>query len=265
MQPLSASDRAWLANIWLVATDMDGTLTRGDRFVPELLQALQDLERAAIRVIIVTGRSAGWVSGVGAYLPVAGAIAENGGLFCPHSTVDAPQLLTDIPDIDAHRRALSATFDRLKARFPDIQTAADNQFRVTDWTFENQTFSAPDLEEMRSLCARDGWGFTYSAVQCHVKPVEQDKARGLMRAIGDRFPAVSSRNILTVGDSPNDESLFDPQRFPHSAGVANLKRYETVLTHLPARVTQAEEGAGFCELAEWVLRSRQSHIKSPAM
>lgn len=257
MQPLAAGDRAWLAGIRLVATDMDGTLTRGDRFGPELLQALQNLERAGVRVLIVTGRSAGWVSGLSAYLPVVGAIAENGGLFCPANPVDAPQLLANIPDLDAHRRALAATFARLKARFPTIQTAADNAFRMTDWTFENQAFSVAELEEMRATCAKESWGFTYSAVQCHIKPVEQDKARGVMRAIGDRVPGLSPGEILTVGDSPNDASLFDPQLFPHSAGVANVKRYQTVLKHLPARVTAAEEGAGFCELAGWLLRSRQ--------
>ncbi|MEM9154670.1 MAG: HAD family hydrolase [Cyanobacteria bacterium P01_F01_bin.33] len=256
LQPLSSSDLAWLHGIRLIATDMDGTLTQQERFTPALLATLNDLERVGIRVLIVTGRSAGWVSGLSAYLPVAGAIAENGGLYCFSNTVDVPQPLTDIADISQHRKALASTFERVKSRFPHIQTAADNQFRVTDWTFENQAFSAPELDEMRLLCERDGWGFTYSAVQCHVKPAEQNKARGVMQAIAAYFSGIAPTELLTVGDSPNDESLFELKRFPYSIGVANLLHYQTELSHLPTRITSAREGAGFCELAEWLLRSR---------
>ncbi len=68
-------------NFTLIATDMDGTLTQRGKFTPALLQALDDLAAIGTKVLIVTGRSAGWVSGLVSYLPVAGAIAENGGLF----------------------------------------------------------------------------------------------------------------------------------------------------------------------------------------
>lgn len=70
-----------LTNIRLVATDMDGTLTTDGKFTAALLQALEDLTAHGIKVLIVTGRSAGWVSGLVSYLPVAGPIAENGNLF----------------------------------------------------------------------------------------------------------------------------------------------------------------------------------------
>ncbi len=35
----------------------------------------------------------------------------------------------------------------------------------------------------------------------------------------------SPEQILTVGDSPNDQTLFDPDRFPLSVGVANMLQY----------------------------------------
>ncbi|MBC6434493.1 HAD family hydrolase, partial [Nostoc sp. HG1] len=77
---LSEFSSICLSNIRLIATDMDGTLTRRGKFTPALLQALEDLAAAGnIKVLIVTGRSAGWVSGLSAIMPVAGAMAENGG------------------------------------------------------------------------------------------------------------------------------------------------------------------------------------------
>ena len=66
---------AAFSDIRLIATDMDGTLTQSGKFTPALLQALTDLTAANIQVIVTTGRSAGWVSGLATYLPVDGAIA----------------------------------------------------------------------------------------------------------------------------------------------------------------------------------------------
>ena len=69
------------AQIKLVATDMDGTLTRQGHFTSDLLQGLEQLQQASIAVVIVTGRSAGWVQGLAHYFPMAGAMAENGGVY----------------------------------------------------------------------------------------------------------------------------------------------------------------------------------------
>ena len=79
--PLSTQASLFPETIHLIATNMDGTLTRRGRFTSALLQALEAFASAKIPVIIITGRSAGWVQGLKSYLPVTGAIAENGGVF----------------------------------------------------------------------------------------------------------------------------------------------------------------------------------------
>ena len=95
----------------------------------------------------------------------------------------------------------------------------------------------------------------YSNVQCHIKPLTQDKAAGLLQVWRDRFPKYKPEQVLTVGDSPNDESLFDANYFPLSVGVANVLDYADQLTHHPAYITTAPEGEGFCELAKYLLKS----------
>lgn len=72
LQPLSAID---VQSVRLVATDMDGTLTTAGKFTPALFQTFEQLAAAGIQVLIVTGRSAGWVSELAHYLPIWGAIA----------------------------------------------------------------------------------------------------------------------------------------------------------------------------------------------
>lgn len=250
--PLSQLSSTSLQNLRLVATDMDGTLTTCGKFMSKLLQALEDLATANIKVLIVTGRSAGWVSGLSSLMPVVGAIAENGGLFYLSGS-DVPIALTPIPDLASHRQHLAAAFAQLQTKFPQIQESADNRFRITDWTFNVAALTPGELQTLSQLCQDMGWGFTYSNVQCHIKPQGQDKAVGLLQVLREYFPEFSVEQVVTVGDSPNDESLFDPRYFPISVGVANVLEYANQLQHQPAYVTQAAEAEGFCELSTYLL------------
>jgi hydroxymethylpyrimidine pyrophosphatase-like HAD family hydrolase len=244
----------------LIASDMDGTLTRQGQFTAALIQALQDLEAAGLVVVVVTGRSAGWVSGLVHYLPIAGAIAENGGLFFTKQDT-APRWLTGIADVAAHRQQLAQMFAVLQTQWPQIQPSSDNPYRLTDWTFNIDGLGQDDLDQMAALCDRSGWGFTYSTVQCHIKLAQQSKAAALQQVLAAQFPDVTPDEVVTVGDSPNDETLFDPAAFPHSVGVANIRHYWHTLRHHPAYVTSSPESQGFLELSQALLATR--HRRKP--
>lgn len=247
--------QADLSSIRLVATDMDGTLTIAGQFAPELLQAFARLRAQDIEVMIVTGRSAGWVSGLVNYLPVVGAIAENGGLYISKQNPE-PLILPDIPLMSTHRDRLLALFDKLKIRHPDLRPALDNRFRITDWTFDIEGLTTANLAWMQQTCADHTMGFTYSNVQCHIMIKRQNKAAGLAKVLREQFPHLSLVEVVTVGDSPNDESLFDPAQFPCSVGVANVAHYLPALSHQPAYVTASAEGAGFIELVDELIATR---------
>ncbi|MBW4550652.1 MAG: Cof-type HAD-IIB family hydrolase [Aphanocapsa sp. GSE-SYN-MK-11-07L] len=253
LNPLSEIASTRLSNIRLIATDMDGTLTRRGKFTVGLLQALENLAASGIKVLIITGRSSGWVSGLSSLMPVQCAIAENGGLFFPPDNQKA-LLLTPIPDLAEHRQHLAATFKQLQTKFPQIQESIDNRFRITDWTFDVASLNLDQLKTLENLCQEMGWEFTYSNVQCHIKPKGQDKAVGLLQVLREYFPEYSPEQIVTVGDSPNDESLFQQHYFPLSVGVANVLEYANQLQHLPAYVTKFSEGEGFCELSSYILK-----------
>lgn len=253
LTPLSeAVAKSSLKNIQLIATDMDGTLTKNGKFTSNLFLNLEKLAVAKIQVLVITGRSAGWVQAIKNYLPVVGAIAENGGLFYPiHS--EAPKFLTSIPNINLHRQNLAEVFQYLKSLFPQIEESVDNQFRLTDWTFDIQDLSLSELTKMAEICHSKDYGFTYSTVQCHIKPLEQDKATGLLQVLSEYFPELTTEEIMTIGDSPNDETLFDESKFPLSVGVANLREYADKLNYQPVYITSKKEAEGFCELAELLL------------
>lgn len=239
----------------LIATDMDGTLTRQSQFTADLFTGLAQLQAAGLPVVIVTGRSAGWVQGIAHYLPIAGAMAENGGVYLPSG--EDPVVLSAIADLSTHRRALGAMFAELQRHWPHLAPSHDNPFRLTDWTFPIDGLSQTDLDAMATQCQAQGWGFTYSTVQCHIFPIGQSKAAGLRTVLGHYFPSVNRDQVLTVGDSPNDESLFNPADFPHSIGVANVNHYWDQLQHRPCCVTQQPEVAGFLEVVAGVLEQGQ--------
>ena len=251
----SKISRSAFSDIRLVATDMDGTLTTDGLFTADLLQAFGRLQAGGVEVLIVTGRSAGWVSGLVHYLPVVGAIAENGGLYIDKHQPQ-PVILPDIPRMSQHRDRLSLFFNRFKAKYPHLAPSVDNPYRITDWTFDITGLTESDLAWMEETCAAQSMGFTYSTVQCHIKIPKQNKAAGLAKVIRQRFTELDARKTVTVGDSPNDESLFDAEQFPCSVGVANVAYYLPSLAHQPAYITAAPEGKGFIELVDYLLASK---------
>lgn len=238
-------------NIRLVASDLDGTLTQAEKLNTRLFQILTQLSDAGINVLITTGRSAGWVQAIASYLPVVGAIAENGGVM--YWNHDPQPNLISLGNVEQHRQQLSRVFQILRNRFPHLEESADNRFRLTDWTFEVENLSATELEQIDSICQSEGYGFTYSTIQCHIKPIYQDKAHGLHQVFAQHFPDLKPEEIVTIGDSPNDESMFNREQFPLSVGVANVLRYSDRLKHLPVYVTSKCEVEGFYELARLIL------------
>jgi hypothetical protein len=62
--------------------------------------------------------------------------------------------------------------------------------------------------------------------------------------------------FVFAGDSPNDAPMF--AYFPHSVGVANVADFADRMSDLPAYVTRGRCGAGFVELADALIATRDS-------
>ena len=61
---------------------------------------------------------------------------------------------------------------------------------------------------------------------------------------------------MTVGDSPNDESLFDKNLFSLTFGVANIAKYLETLEHKPLYITNLSESDGFGELVKLLVEQK---------
>jgi HAD superfamily hydrolase (TIGR01484 family) len=243
-----------LSSIRLIATDIDGTLTNDHRFSSQLLIALERLQAAKVPVLMVTGRSAGWVEALANYLPVVGAIAENGGCYF-HGAAGC-QLLGGLKmkEIGKHREKLADHYWQLQGTHSQIKESIDNRCRLTDWTFDLDGLDASDLWEIKAQCDRWGMDFTYSTIQCHLKLPSQSKASGIQQVLTKHFPKIKSAQVLTIGDSPNDAAMFDPEIFPNSVGVANVREYLDKMDHQPAYITEQREVGGFVEIVDQLLQ-----------
>ena len=84
-----------------------------------------------------------------------------------------------------------------------------------------------------------------------------DKLAATRRLMREEFRAdldAEREAYAFVGDSPNDVPMF--AFFSHSIGVANVREFAGRLAHEPRYVTAAAAGAGFREVADFLLAVR---------
>lgn len=249
-------DDARARMIRVVASDVDGTLTHDGKFSPDVLLTFSRLREKGLRVVPVTGRSAGWVQGIAAYLPVSAAVAENGGvLFLEDGerTVLLPTEFSDEGGVGIARQRLGEMFEILCLRSPvPLRVTADNAFRMTDFTFHIEGLSSELLTSFHHHCEDEGLSFTYSTIHGHIMYPGQSKARGLRHLLtllpnAEHGASLDAHQVLTIGDSPNDSPLFVPGEFGLSVGVGNIARYLNVMEHAPEYLCARQEASGFVE------------------
>lgn len=261
MLPLAdwpAADRARIAGVF---TDIDDTLTTEGVVTGDALQALADLRAAGIRVIPITGRPVGWSEPFALQWPVDAIVAENGAVaLCP----EAPALRKIYQQDEALRAANFARMQQVAARIvseiPGAQLARDSAGRETDIAVDHSEYThLPQamVERVVALMRQEGMNATVSSIHVNGWYGDHNKlagARWIVRELLGRELDAEIGQWAYVGDSTNDVLMF--AHFPHSIGVANIRRFEAQLTHPPRYVTQGERGAGFAEVARAILAAR---------
>ncbi len=238
---------ALLGSVRVVATDVDGTLTRGRSLDPAVVRVISALADAGFEVVPVSGRPTGEMMGLCRYLPgVTRAIAENG-------------LLEVIPD--QHPRWLAEPTDRAvllaagrrldEEHDARLRLTADHPFRLGDVAYEREGRDPTELTRLREAALGLGVCMVWSSVHVHLTPRLPDKGQGLLRFAADH--GLDPATILTIGDAPNDEGLFGPGRFGVTVGTADVPPQREAFRWLPAYVTEQRESEGFLEVAEALL------------
>ncbi len=261
LRPLAAMPLAARRAIRGVLTDIDDTLSTHGKLTGEAYGAMERLRAAGKLVIPITGRPAGWCDHIARMWPVDAVVGENGALYMRYDTA-ARKLVRRFTLDDATRaenRAKLAVIGReIVTAVPGCAFASDQHYRESDLAidFREDVPELPRTSVDRIVALMEERGLTAKVSSIHVNGWfgTYDKlamTRTLLAEVfGVDLDSERSRFVF-VGDSPNDAPMF--AFFPGAVGVANVRAFADRIATLPAYVTQAEAGAGFAELTEFLL------------
>jgi HAD superfamily hydrolase (TIGR01484 family) len=253
-----------------ICTDIDDTLTRGGKIEPAALEALHRLHATGVPVVAISGRPAAWCAQVSAAWPITAVVAENGAVaWVPESgTAGAGdpsfqrrfEFAQDADTRNANARRLAQVAQRILREVPGATLARDSAGRMTDIAIDHAEFAslgADGIERCVALMREAGMSASVSSIHINGWFGDHSKWTGavwMVRRLFGRDLAAEVERWVYVGDSPNDEAMFE--RFPVGVGVANLADFRDRLLVWPAWITDGARGAGFAEVADRVLAHR---------
>lgn len=265
MRPLREATADTWADIGGVLTDIDDTLTDEGRVAAEVYAAMERLRGAGLLVVPITGRPAGWCDLIARQWPVDAVVGENGAFYFRYDT-DARRMIRAWADAEPVRAANKARLEAIArdvlAEVPGAAVAADQAYRETDLAIDFCEDVAPPLSDdavraIVDIFKRHGATAKVSSIHVNGWFGAYDKLTMTARLLGEQFGEAEAgleERFVFVGDSPNDAPMF--RHFDKSVGVANLRPFMDRCEALPAWITGAERGVGFCEVAERILEAR---------
>jgi HAD superfamily hydrolase (TIGR01484 family) len=243
-------------------TDVDDTLTWQGQIPKQTFSALSDLRDAGIRVVPVTGASAGWCDCLLKTLPVENIIGENGAFWMQqsergHTLINYLKAQTQVSKDLATLKLLAI---KLNQQFPTISFTQDQSYRLTDVALD--IGQAVDVDPAQAKAATQ-W-LRAQGVSAHLSSIHintwigtYNKATGAKAWLDAHN--ISQDKVIFIGDSPNDEAMFE--YFEQTVGVANIQRFLPSLDHSPKFITQGSGGEGFTELVNLLLGNNAISLK----
>ncbi len=253
-----------------VLTDIDDTVSTAGRVTAAAYAAMERMRQAGLLVVPVTGRPAGWCDHIARMWPVDAVVGENGALYMLRDE-QTKSLRKRYADNEAQRREAQQRLDAIAARIlhavPGCALASDQPYRETDLAIDYCEDVVPlppeAVERIAALLRAEGMTAKVSSIHVNGWFGAHDKLTMTRTLLSEAFAIdldAECGRFAFVGDSPNDAPMFD--FFPISVGVANVRRFAGRLAAPPKYVTERESGAGFAELADYLLAGRPANAVS---
>jgi HAD superfamily hydrolase (TIGR01484 family) len=214
-----------------------------------------------VPVVAITGRPMGWSERFARDWPIDAIVAENGAVALFR---EGDKLAAEYAQDEATRAAntlrLQRAAERVLREVPGTALSSDSAGRVTDIAVDHSEFaqlSAQQIADVVRVMQAEGMHATVSSIHINGWFGDHNKWVGacwIVRELFGRALADELDRWVYVGDSTNDVLMFE--RFAHSVGVANIRRFEAQLTTLPRYISAGERGTGFAQVAAAVLDVR---------
>jgi HAD superfamily hydrolase (TIGR01484 family) len=247
----------WKEVQW-VLTDVDDTLTWEGQLPPEALIALADLQRAGLKVVAVTGASAGWCDHIAQLWPVDAVIGENGA-FIMEKKAGYLTVTSDISlqDIAKNQAILKQQVTTILVDYPELNLTLDQSYRLCEVAIDigqnRVPVAASIIAEVLSKIKQLGANATASSIHINSWYGVHSKKNTSFEFLQSKGLSISDiiTQVCYVGDSLNDQFMF--AALPKSVGVANIQNYWEQLLHHPAFIMTQSGGYGFAEFTEQLL------------
>lgn len=260
MVPIAAMDGQTGRSIVYVLLDIDGTITSNGKVPACAYAALWCLQSAAVKILPITGRPAGWCDLIARQWPVDGVVGENGAFAFWEEDGHLRRLYHEQAVPNTHP-TLERITKRALAEVPGCRIAQDQFCRMfdlaIDFAEEEPRLSLEDAVRIKRICEEEGAQAKISSIHVNTWMGTYDKLSMALRFLKERFgynDETDVRRVLFFGDSPNDEPMFF--HFINSVGVASVRRYAHLMNHLPVFCTSLANGEGFAEGVDTLLRLR---------
>jgi HAD superfamily hydrolase (TIGR01484 family) len=264
LRPLAEFPADERCEVRFVLFDIDDTLTTGGRLTCEAYGALEDLNRAGVAMVAITGRPAGWCDHIARMWPVEGIVGENGAFYYRYDHA-ARRMIHHYAEDEAtrarNRHRLEELGRHILNEIPGAAISTDQFCREADLAIDYREDVAPlaasDVDRIVKLFEDAGAHAKISSIHVNGWFGDYDKVTMTRMFLAQEFgidPEADNRAIVFAGDSPNDAPMFG--FFENAVGVANLLEFRGHLDAEPAYVTAAPSGAGFAELARALLMVR---------
>ncbi|MCB0421544.1 MAG: HAD-IIB family hydrolase [Bdellovibrionales bacterium] len=252
------------SSVNLLFTDIDDTMTDHGQLGPEAYQTLWDLKSHGVEVVPITGRPAGWCEMIARMWPVAGVVGENGGFYFRYRN---KEMIRYFSQDEGTRKANQLKLEKIKAQvlaeIPKAGIASDQFCRVIDLAIDFcedvEPLSKRDVHRIKEIFEENGAQAKISSIHVNGWFGEHDKLSMCRQFIEREWDAnideIQSQ-IAFVGDSPNDEPMFE--FFENSFAVANIDQFVSDLKSLPKFRISQPGGKGFSELGRKLIELKQS-------
>lgn len=258
MKSINDFPREKSAAITCVLTDIDDTITLEGKLPAAAFQAMEDLDQAGIQVIPITGRPAGWCDHIARMWPVKAVVGENGAFYFvydDHNRKMIRRYFKTDQERDQDQKKLAHIQQQILNSVPGCVVSADQAYReadlAIDFAEDVPLLSSDKIDQIVTLFEQNGATAKVSSIHVNGWFGSYDKlsmTRILFREVFKADLDSIKEHILFIGDSPNDEPMFE--YFPNSVGVANLLEFQDRLVFKPAWITEGKGGIGFAQMTE---------------
>ena len=261
MKPIDKFSKNSKKEIRFVLADIDDTLTVNGRLPAAVFTAMENLQQENKRVVLITGRPAGWCDHIARMWPVDAVVGENGAFFFRYDD-QLRKMQRRYFKSEKQRASDRANLEQLKIdilkKIPGCRVSADQAYREADLAIDYcediKRLPDHDIDKIVKLFEDAGARAKVSSIHVNGWFGDYDKLTMskmmFKEEFGKNLEEVKEQVIYT-GDSPNDVPMF--AYFPNSVGVANVKQFEGKMDHLPTWITEKEGGYGFAEMVNILL------------